>query len=78
LPACDILRCLILNAIRTPVLALLAALLLLGTACAPALVAIPGLDGVTEVLGYSLAPASLPEGFEFDSIMRSSIVGRVL
>ncbi len=50
------------------VLALLATLLLLSTACGPALVAvtIPNLDDVTEALGYSLAPASMPEGFEFD------------
>ena len=53
---------------KAMVLALLAALLLLSIACGPALVAvtIPNLDDVTEALGYSLAPASMPEGFEFD------------
>jgi hypothetical protein len=49
------------------VLTLMAIILLLGTACGLALVAvtIPNLDDVTEALGYSLAPACMPEEFEF-------------
>ena len=60
---------------KAMVLALLAALLLLSIACGPALVAvtIPNLDDVTEALGYSLAPASMPEGFEFDQYDVSEI-----
>ena len=62
------LYCIIMTTMKAIVLALLATLLLLGTACGPALVAvtIPNLDDVTEALGYSLAPAYMPEGFEFD------------
>ena len=61
------LFCLIVTIMRAIVLALLATLLLLSTACGPALVAvtIPNLDDVTEALGYSLAPTYLPEGFEW-------------
>jgi hypothetical protein len=56
-----------MNNIKRPVIILLAALLLFGTACAPALVAvnIPNLDDVTEALGYSLVLTYMPEGFEF-------------
>jgi len=62
------LYCKNMNTMKILVLALLAALLLLGAACAPALVAVtvPNLDDVTEVLGYSLAPTQLPEGYEFE------------
>ncbi len=60
---------------KAMVLALLAALLLLSIACGPALVAvtIPNLDDVTEALGYSLAPASMPEDFKFDQYDVSEI-----
>ena len=60
---------------KAMVLALLAALLLLSIACGPALVTvtIPNLDDVTEALGYSLAPASMTEGFEFDQYDVSEI-----
>ena len=53
---------------RAWALTLLAIILLPLTACGPALVAvtIPNLDGVTEVLGYSIAPTCTPEGFEFE------------
>jgi hypothetical protein len=49
-------------------LTLLVVILLLTGACGTSLiqVTLPELDGVTEVLGYSLAPTSMPEGFEFD------------
>jgi len=48
-------------------LTLLVVILLLTGACGTSLIQVPPpeLDGVTEVLGYSLAPTSMPEGFEF-------------
>lgn len=48
-------------------LTLLVVTMLLVAACGTSLVAVPPpeLDGVTEALGYSLAPTRLPEGFKF-------------
>ncbi len=53
---------------KTLTLTLLVVTMLLCGACGTSLIEVPlpDLDGVTEVLGYSLAPASMPEGFEFD------------
>ncbi len=49
-------------------LTLLCAIVTLGSSCSTKMVEadIPNLDGITEVLGYSLAPAQLPEGYEFE------------
>jgi len=62
------LHCIIVVNMKRLIIVLLAALLLLSTACAPVMVAVdtPNLDGITEFLGYSLAPTQLPEGYEFD------------
>lgn len=53
---------------KTLTLTLLVLTMLLCGACGTPLVEVPlpELDGVTEVLGYSLAPTHMPEGFEFD------------
>ncbi len=53
---------------KAAVFALLVILLLPLNACSPAMVEVqlPNLDGITEVLGYSLAPTQLPEGYELE------------
>ena len=46
----------------------LLAILLLNVACSPSLVPVqpPDLSNVIDMLGYSLAPTRMPDGFEFD------------
>ncbi len=50
------------------IVSVLLVILLLSSACSTSLVEVPlpELDGVTEVLGYSLAPTHMPEDFEFN------------
>ena len=54
---------------KTPAAIILAAVLLLSAGCGAPLVEAPppDLSQIEEVLGYSLAPAALPESFEFKS-----------
>jgi hypothetical protein len=53
---------------RALALTLLIVVIVLSSSCGTPLVEVPlpELDGVTEALGYSLAPTRMPEGFEFD------------
>jgi hypothetical protein len=53
---------------RALALTLLVVITVLSSSCGTPLVEVPlpDLDGVTEALGYSLAPTHMPEGFEFD------------
>ena len=60
---------------RTLALTLLIVILVLTSACGTPLVEVPlpELDGVTEALGYSLAPTQLPEGYELEQYGVSGI-----
>ena len=53
---------------RVFALTLLVVITVLSGACGTSLVEVPlpNLDGVTEALGYSIAPTHMPKGFEFD------------
>jgi hypothetical protein len=56
-------------------LTLLVVIIVLGGSCSTKMVEVqpPELDGITEDLGYSLAPTQLPEGYEFDGYGVSGI-----